>query len=117
MLKFEFASKPVKNGHKIIANALNTGFPQTANIFAIIINKTVGVSISQFNILVNGNAFYNLKFQTVRLGFVFNVKDTFLTPNLTNGYIIHSRYNTAHCWNLRNFFQGYGITITIPTEC
>ncbi len=89
----KLSPRPVKYGHEVIANALDSRLRKPSYILAVIFNVSVSGRKSRLYILVNGNTLYNLEFKSRVLGKFLEPHYALLAPHLADGNVVHGCNN------------------------
>ena len=115
MLKL--AAEPVENRHEVIAYALYACFAETADVFAVILDKLRCLLVAELDVLRHRNAFHDLKFKTVCLSLLLYGIYACLAPYAAGLDIVNRRNDACHERYLTYFGQRDRIVIAIPAKC
>ncbi len=112
----ELSAGPVKDGHKVVADALDARFAQAADILLVIFDVAVAGGLAQLDVLVDGDALDDLKVQPRVLGDLFEVRDALPAPELPGRDVVDGGYDAVHVGDLADVLDFHRVVRAIPAE-
>ena len=115
-LLIQLGSRPVKDRHEIVGNALDAVFGAATDILAVVFYVAVPLRPAQLDFLCHGNGFHDIENEAVFRALVHHLFDGFFRPDFARLYVIDRGDNMLHARNLADFLQGDRVRLPVPSE-